>query len=84
MRVALQKSAWDSLLAYVEVPEGLTHESAHKIRTAITLAASRGDYRDRYLYCQEPSHRVPLNKFRDDGILLPFGSRRHDFQVPNP
>lgn len=84
LRVVLERSSWDRLLSFVDLPPGLTADRAREIRAAITLAESRKDYRDRYMYCQSPSHRIAFNKFREDGLLLPFGSSRHEFRKPNP
>ncbi|KAK2829922.1 hypothetical protein FQN49_007126 [Arthroderma sp. PD_2] len=84
LRVVLEKSSWDRLLAFVDVPAGLTTVRAHEIRTAITLAESRKDYRDRFMCFQSRYHRIALKKFWGDGLLLPFGYPRDGFQVPNP
>ncbi|GIJ91024.1 hypothetical protein Asppvi_009989 [Aspergillus pseudoviridinutans] len=84
LRVILERSSWDRLLSFVDPPASLTADRAREVRAAITLAESRKDYRDRYMYCQSPSHRIAFNKFREDGILLPFGSSRHEFREPNP
>lgn len=84
LRLVLQKSSWDALLAYMNVPAGLTAEQANRIRVAITLAECRKDYRHRDGLVQSPSRRVAKHRFRQDGILLPFGSSRDDFQEPNP
>ncbi|EFQ96687.1 hypothetical protein MGYG_08610 [Nannizzia gypsea CBS 118893] len=84
LRIVLEKSSWDRLLSFVTAPVTLTAERAHEIRAAVTLAESRKDYRDRYMYCLSPAHRVAFNKFRGDGLLLPFGSTRQEFRVPNP
>lgn len=84
LRVTLEKSSWDKLLSYLEVPAGLTAQQAQQVRTGITLAESRRDYRDRYLSFHPPSHRIAINQFRKDGLLLPFGSPRQEFQNPNP
>ncbi|RLL98932.1 hypothetical protein CFD26_107683 [Aspergillus turcosus] len=84
LRVVLERSSWDRLLSFVDLPPGLTADRAREIRAAITLAESRKDYRDRYMYCQSPSHRIAFNKFQEDGLLLPFGSSRHEFREPNP
>ncbi|KAK4237717.1 hypothetical protein C8A03DRAFT_44438 [Achaetomium macrosporum] len=80
----LAKSSWDRLLSFTDVPAGLTVERAQRIRTAVTLAESRKDYRDRHLLFQSSSHRIAKKRFWEDGLLLPFGSRRNDFQGPNP
>jgi hypothetical protein len=84
LRLVLEKSSWDSLLFSINIPEGLTEERANQIRTAVTLAESRKDYRDRHLLFQSPSRRIAKNRFWGDGLLLPFGSRRYDFREPNP
>lgn len=48
-------------------------------------APHRVDFVHRQLVQQMlPGWRACTQKFRDDGILLPFGSPRTDFTVPNP
>ncbi|PKK48400.1 hypothetical protein CI102_8134 [Trichoderma harzianum] len=84
LRLVLPKSFWDRLLAYVSIPEGLTADQASCIRTAVTLARSKRDYLDLHLIFQSPSRRVAKQRFRQDGLLLPFGAPRHEFQEPNP
>lgn len=84
LRLVLEKSSWDNLLSYMDIPAGLTMERANQIRTAVTLAESRKDYRDRNLLLQTtPSRRIAKNRYWADGLLLPFGSLRLDFQEPN-
>lgn len=84
LRVVLEKSSWDRLLQIFNKPSGLTAEEALKIRAANTLAFSRRDYRDRYMSCLSPTERISFHKFRQDGLLLPFGFPRQDFRAPNP
>ncbi|KFY89500.1 hypothetical protein V500_05642 [Pseudogymnoascus sp. VKM F-4518 (FW-2643)] len=85
LRLVLEKSSWDNLLSYMDIPAGLSMERANQIRTAVTLAESRKDYRDRNLLLQTtPSRRIAKNRYWADGLLLPFGSPRLDFQEPNP
>lgn len=84
LRVVLEKSSWGRLLSFVNKPVGLSAEQAHKLRTTTTLAESRIDYRDRHMYCLSPLQRIAFNKFRQDGLLLPFGHPRHEFCEPNP
>ena len=84
LRLVLEKSSWDSLLFSMNIPQGLTAERTNQIRTVVTLAESRKDYRDRHLLFQSPSRRIAKNQFWEDGLLLPFGSRRYDFREPNP
>ncbi|WQF89858.1 hypothetical protein CDEST_14872 [Colletotrichum destructivum] len=82
VRLVLQKSAWDALLAFTDKPKDLTMEQARTLRT--TLAEDRMDFRNRHLWFQTPSHRVAMVRFREDGLLLPFGASQVDFQQPNP
>lgn len=84
VRVVLEKSSWSRLLSFLDVPAGLDRRQSQTGRAKITLAESRKDYRDRYMCLIPPSQRVPFSRFREDGLLLPFGFPRHDFQVPNP
>ncbi|KAL6863995.1 hypothetical protein J3F83DRAFT_182202 [Trichoderma novae-zelandiae] len=84
LRLVLQKSSWDALLAYLSIPAGLTAERASRIRAAVTLVESRKDYWHRDWLVLTPTRRVAKHRFRQDGILLPFGSSRDDFQEPNP
>ncbi|KAH9225123.1 hypothetical protein K456DRAFT_1776129 [Colletotrichum gloeosporioides 23] len=64
----------DDLLSFTDTPKGLTSNQAYDIRKAVTLAEGRKDYRDRHLLLQYPSHRIALTRFREDGLLLPFGA----------
>ncbi|KAI0410710.1 hypothetical protein F5X98DRAFT_368641 [Xylaria grammica] len=84
LKLVQKKSSWDATLSYFEPPTGLAAKRAQNIRTAVTLAASRVDYTDRSLYLLSPSHRIASRRFREDGLLLPFGFPRHDFTDPNP
>jgi hypothetical protein len=84
LKLDLQKSAWDNLLLFTEVPEGLAAKKENEIRTATTLAESRKDYRDRHFLFLSPSRRVAAQHFREDGILQPFGSQLDEFSEPNP
>ncbi|KAG5658031.1 hypothetical protein KAF25_006982, partial [Fusarium avenaceum] len=84
LNLDLQKSAWDKLLLFTEVPEGLTTEKANDIRTATTLAESRKDYRDRHFLFLSPSRRVAAQHFREDGTLQTFESQRAESSEPNP
>jgi hypothetical protein len=83
-RAELIKVQWNSLLSFLEVPPGISSEKAQEIRRTITMAPERIDHLHRHLYAQKSVHRVCLQKFRHDGILLPFGCSRQPFVVPNP
>ncbi len=82
--LALRKASWKTLLSHLRVPDGLAVAQAKEIRAAVTLALDRRDYLDRALFRQPPGKRVAMILFREDGILLPFGSSRADFNSPNP
>ena len=84
LRLVLMKEQWDRLPSYFEVPNGLSMAQAQDIRASTTLAAKRKDYVDRALLLKPPTWRVCAMKFRKDGILLPFGSSRKEFDTPNP
>ncbi|KAJ5501693.1 hypothetical protein N7453_006510 [Penicillium expansum] len=85
LRLALKKEEWYRLEALCEVPSDLTQQKAFHIRTATTLAPERRDFRDRWYFKDAtPSIRVLKQKFREDGLLLPFGHDRTGFDHPNP
>ncbi|KAM0234889.1 hypothetical protein ACHAPO_006253 [Fusarium lateritium] len=84
LRLVLTKPSWEGILSFMKVPDGLTTEKANTIRTDVTLAESRVDYRDRSFLFLPHAHRVARQQFREDGLLLPFGTCRSEFQLPNP
>jgi hypothetical protein len=84
LRLVLSKGAWDKLLSFVSVHDGLTMEIANQFRKAGTLAESQRDFLDRDYVLIPPSHRVARQRFREDGVLQPFGAGRSEFTVPNP
>ncbi|KAJ5540228.1 hypothetical protein N7513_008560 [Penicillium frequentans] len=84
LRVILTPPQWNHVLRFLEKPVGLNAERVRQIHTATTLAHSRRDYRDRYMTFLSPSQRLCFYKFREDGLLLPFGYPRHEFTEPNP
>ncbi|KAJ5742608.1 uncharacterized protein N7511_011340 [Penicillium nucicola] len=85
LRLVLRKEEWYRLEALCEVPSDLTQQKALHIRTATTLAPERRDFRDRWYFKDTtPSVRLSKQKFREDGLLLPFGYDRADFSSPNP
>ncbi|TVY40387.1 hypothetical protein LSUB1_G002857 [Lachnellula subtilissima] len=84
LRLVLKKSEWCLLPSYFQVPSSLSATKAQEIRISTTLAPSRKDYVDRALYSRPPAWRVCMMKFRQNGILLPFGLPRDEFNTPNP
>jgi hypothetical protein len=84
LRLELTKDRWAELLQYFDAPAGLTTNRADQIRTAVTLAYERRDHRDRALFALPYGRRTGMAKFREDGLLLPFGASRAPFTVSNP
>jgi hypothetical protein len=85
MRLVLRREQWVQLSKYFATPGNLSRELACGVRAATVLAPERADYRDRWYYKDLiPSARVAKQRFREDGLLLPFGSPRTGFDVPNP
>ena len=85
LAITLPKDKWPLIVEYLEVPAGLTEQSAKEIRTAVVMSQERADYRDRWFFKDAtPSMRLAKQKFRSDGLLLPFSHSRIDFNVPNP
>ena len=83
LRLVLSKENWLALQTFFN-PTSLTIEKADNIRTATTLAPERADYRDRwYFKDQSPFMRIAKHRFREDGLLLPFGHPRSGFSIPN-
>lgn len=80
----LKIEEWSRLLAYFHVPEGLTVARAQEIRHSVTLASGRVDSRVQAMLHQPPALRQAAMKFRDTGVLLPFGSSTAAFNTPNP
>jgi hypothetical protein len=54
------------------------------IRTAVTLSPKRVDYWERQVYAQVPAERLAMRRYREDGMLLPFGKCRDSYKIPNP
>lgn len=84
LRMVLSKESWISVLDYFQIPGQLTNVEANNVRTRITLAPERLDFRHRRYAVVPPAHRLVADRFRQDGLLLPFGSKRSSFVVPNP
>lgn len=83
LRLVLKKESWKALLSYSSLPAGTTVQQARSKRIAVTKAEQQHEiYRD---FCfLHPENRVGKEKYRDDGIMLPFGASRADFTIPNP
>ncbi|KAI0479855.1 hypothetical protein F4859DRAFT_451626 [Xylaria cf. heliscus] len=84
LRLVLTRDNWFSLLRYFDIPQGLTKDSAQQVRQRVMAAPERIDFVDRALCTMSPSARLGMAKFREDGILFPFGKSREAFTNPNP
>ncbi|KAI0850207.1 hypothetical protein F5Y00DRAFT_43671 [Daldinia vernicosa] len=83
--LVLKKEDWARVMEFFDIPEDLTLEKSRQLRHAITLAPEREDYRDRWYFKDaSPSMRVAKQRYREDGLLLPFGHPRIGFDYPNP
>ncbi|KAF7552086.1 hypothetical protein G7046_g7521 [Stylonectria norvegica] len=84
LRLVFFKETWMALLQHLRVPVNLSRQRADEIRTNVTLAETRTDYRERDYVLSSPACRVSSERFRTVGLLLPFGHSRHGFEIPNP
>ncbi|KAJ7066814.1 hypothetical protein B0H15DRAFT_794317 [Mycena belliarum] len=50
---------------------------------SVMWGPTRTDYRDRYIFSLEPSHRVSFSRFRTTGVLAPFAADVENFTEPN-
>ncbi|KAK4206240.1 hypothetical protein QBC37DRAFT_460375 [Rhypophila decipiens] len=83
LRLVLSKDQWlrlDRMLC----AHDLTWERAKDVRHAVVLAPGRSDFRDRWDFNEPtPFSRIAKGRFREDGLLLPFGHSRVGFDTPN-
>ena len=85
LRLVLKQKDWLRLADFLDLPEGVGLEDAAAIRRAVTLAPERSDYRDRWFFKDSsPFMRIAKQKFREDGVLMPFGHPQTAFDKPNP
>jgi len=82
LRLVLKKEAWKTLFSHLRLPPGLTLQQAYDKRVAVTKAEQQQEiHRD--LCVLHPEHRLCREKYREDGIMLPFGHSREGFTIPN-
>lgn len=84
LRLVLTRYQWTQLPTYLETSAGFNESKARSLRASVTMAPERVDYVHRFFCTQPPEWRVARARFREDGILLPFGASRKDFDTPNP
>ncbi|KAI0531843.1 hypothetical protein GGR58DRAFT_518185 [Xylaria digitata] len=84
LRLVLTREAWMKLPSYFDVPSGMTKETAQAVRQAVVNAPSRVDYVDRALLVRSPAMGLGMIKYRNSGVLVPFGQACEAFVIPNP
>ncbi|CAI7658005.1 unnamed protein product [Penicillium glandicola] len=84
LHLELVREEWERLRDCLQVPSRLSATRAARNREKVMLAPRREDLFHRFLYAQPRHWRVSTMKFRRDGILLPFGCSRKEFDTPNP
>ncbi len=82
--LAMEKEFWFNILSYLQVPANLSKSEAMSIMHSVTNSSARKDDFDKILLNLPPPRRLCSAKFRLDGILLPFGNFRQNFDTPNP
>jgi hypothetical protein len=61
----------------------VTPQEAEKTRNNVVLHPKRKDYLHKFLLHLQPYHREAANRFRHEGMLLPFGSLHAQHTAPN-
>lgn len=84
LSVKLRKDDWAHLRTFLDVPSGLTRELACEIRHNGTKSAATSDLMDMRYYDLGPCLSEAVEQYREDGLLLPYGIPRTDFDTPNP
>jgi hypothetical protein len=84
LRLVLRKEEWSRLAGYFKVPSGIDAKAANDLRRRVTLAPERLDYRERAMIQWSPALRQVDRKFREEGVLLPYGCSTAAFDTPNP
>ena len=82
MTVCLTKEQWEALLEMLDTKHSAS--KAEHERLGIVLNASRKDNLDRHLLNLQPSRRLASIRFRETGILLPYGVCVDAYCKPNP
>jgi hypothetical protein len=84
LNLAITKQHWDDLPNFITGCAGMTANEVRIARQAVCLHPRRKDFVDRALHNLLAGWRVPVAKFRGDGILLPFGTSTAEYTLPNP
>lgn len=83
LHALIQNKEWLDFPRYLEA-QGMIVTNAQDIRKLTMLNPIQHDNHQRILYRQPPGWRLARQRFREDGMLLPFGASRDQFDVPNP
>ncbi|CAI6332930.1 unnamed protein product [Periconia digitata] len=84
VRLCLRKEQWVQLISFFKVPAGLDKDVVTTTRQKVTLDDKKIDELDLDMFRWPPDRRMGNWKFRSDGVLLPFGCSREEFDTPNP
>ena len=82
--VSLKPEYWTTLLSHCDEVMGLSADEAQRMRRAKYASEVGSDKSDLRLMLNLPEYRVSMQRFEEDGILLPFGCSREPHTVPNP
>ncbi|KAF7519618.1 hypothetical protein PCG10_009904 [Penicillium crustosum] len=84
LQLELLRDEWERLRYTLRFPGRFPASEATRNRQEVVLADKRVDSLHRTLHAQPRYWRLSTMKFRRDGILLPFGCSRKEFDTPNP
>ncbi|KAJ5956141.1 hypothetical protein N7501_010420 [Penicillium viridicatum] len=84
LQLELLRDEWERLRYILRFPGRFSASEATRNRQDVMLADKRVDSLHRTLHAQPRYWRLSTMKFRRDGILLPFGCSRKEFDTPNP
>ena len=80
--VRMYKAQWLTLLDILETKHDITKTEQSRLDTV--LAPSRVDYRDWHYLAMTGPRRMCEIRFKETGVLAPFGSCLTNFDSPNP
>ncbi|KAL8784828.1 MAG: hypothetical protein Q9213_003732 [Squamulea squamosa] len=80
--VHLSRTQWYFILKVLQAKHSVAESEPN--RQSITVSKRRSDHRERHYYNLTPSMRLCSHKFRQGGVLLPFGYSDKNFNVVNP
>ncbi|KAL8690630.1 MAG: hypothetical protein Q9218_003964 [Villophora microphyllina] len=82
IKACLYKSQWKAIHDMLAARHDVV--KTERERKKIVLASDRADHRDRELCLLSSSQRMGAVKFRETGVLAPFGTCLDPFDRPNP